>query len=136
MEVAGRERSFERQMILLPRGQRIELDDFQAKKVGQIVRKPGVGRHVVLIDQAGIERGHKRAAVLDIELEQVRFAARQQVQGRGENQFVLGEVFRGPGKVHRDVPVMQRIVVKLDVLALVEMLVGLHRLLLHSFSWL
>ena len=34
-----------------------------------------------------------------------------------------------PGEIHRDIPVMQRGVKELDVLAQAEMLVGLHRLL-------
>ena len=125
MEVAGGKCALKREMILFPGRERVELEHFHAENVRQIVRVTIVGRDVVLVHQAGVKGAHQRAAVLNVELEQVRFAAGQQFERRRNDQFVSREILGGPREIHRDVPVVQRIVKKLDVLPLIEIAVRL-----------
>ena len=51
------------------------------------------------------------------------------MQRRGKDKLVARQVLGGPREIHRDIPVMQRVVEELDVLAQAEELVRLHRLL-------
>src|SRR5205823_13326112 len=92
VEVAGGKCALKREMILFPGGERVELEHFHAENVCQIVRVTIVGRDVVLVHQAGVKGAHQRAAVLNVELEQVRFAAGQQFERRGNDQFVSREI--------------------------------------------
>jgi hypothetical protein len=89
------------------------------------VRITGVGRDVVFVHQAGVERRHQRAAILDVELEQVGLAARQQMQGGGDDELVFGEFLGGMAEIDRDIAVVQRVVEELEMFALLEQVVGL-----------
>src|SRR5689334_19456738 len=93
------------------------------------MRIAGVGRHVLLIHEAGVEGSDQGAAVLDIKLEPIRLAPREQMQRWRKNKFVAREVFGGPRKIHRDIAIVQRVVKELNVLAEAEEFVWLHRLL-------
>src|SRR5205085_9144870 len=104
-------------MIFLAERQLIELQNFQAEQIGEVMWIAGIGRHVMLIHETRVECSDQRASVLNVEFEAVRFAAGEQMQGWGENQLVTREVFRGARKIHGDIPIVQRIVEKLDVLA-------------------
>ncbi len=46
MQMAGRERAFEGQMVFFAGRQRVEFQHFQAEQIGQIVRIAGVRRDV------------------------------------------------------------------------------------------
>ena len=86
----------------------------------EIVRAAGVRRDVVFVHESGVESGHERAAVLDVELQQIGFPAREQAQRRGKHDFVAGQILRGPGEIDRDVAIMQGRVEKLDVVPIGE----------------
>ena len=88
---------------------------------------------MVLVHQTGIERADQCAAVLNVEFEQVRFAAGEQFQRRRNHQFVFRQVLGGPREIHRDVPVVERVVKELDVLPMIEIAVGLRSLLQRPF---
>ena len=118
MQVGGGKGAFEGEVVLFARRQRVELQHLQAEQVGQVMREAVVGRDVVFVHQAGVAGGHQRAAVLHVELEQVRLPAGQQVQRGGEDELVFGEVLGGAGEIDRDVAVVQGVVEQLEVLAL------------------
>src|SRR6185436_16098078 len=85
----------------------------------------GVGGDVMFVHQAGVKSSHQRAAVLDVKLQQIRFAPSQQLQGRSDDDFVFGQILGRPREIDGDVPVVQRVVEELNVLAQMEMFVGL-----------
>ena len=93
MQMAGRERALEGEMIFLAGRNGVEFQNFQAEQIGHVVRIPGVGRDVMLVHQAGVERADERAAVLDVKFQAVGLAGGEQVQRRRENDFVLRKVF-------------------------------------------
>jgi hypothetical protein len=128
MQVAGWESAFEGEVIFLAGGQLVKFHHLQPEQVRQIVRIARIGGDIVFVHKTGVERAHERAAVLDVKLEPVRFP-RQQVQRGGEDQAITREVFGRTGEIHEDVAVVQRVVEELDVLAKLEMFVGLHGLL-------
>ena len=67
-----------------PGGMRVEFQNFQAEQIGQVVRKAGVGRDVMLVHEAGVERADERAAVLDVKFQAVGLAGGKQMQRRRE----------------------------------------------------
>ena len=69
------EGAFEDEVILLPGRQLVEFQHFQAEQIRQVMRIAGIGRHVVFVHQAGVERGDQGAAVLDVEFQPVGFPA-------------------------------------------------------------
>ena len=85
-------RAFESQVVFLAGRQGIEFQHFQPEQIRQVVRIAGVGRDVMLVDQAGVEGADQRAAVLDVKLQAVGLAGGQQVQRRRENDFVLRQI--------------------------------------------
>ena len=87
--MARRKRALEGEMIFLAGRQRVELQNFQAEQIGQVVRIAGVGRDVMFVDQAGVEGADERAAVLDVKFQAVGLAAGQQVQRRRDDDFVF-----------------------------------------------
>jgi len=89
--------------------------------------KSGVRRNVVLVHQTGVARRHQRAAILHVKLERVGFDSGEQAQRGRQHQLVGGKIVRRPRKIHRDVPVVQRAVKELYVVAQIEMRVGLSR---------
>ena len=89
VEMARGKRPFEGEMIFLAGRQRVELEHLHAEQVGQVMRVAVVGRDVMFVHKAGVERADERAAVLHVELEQVRLAAGQQFQRRRDDQFVF-----------------------------------------------
>jgi hypothetical protein len=102
MQMARRERALEREMIFLAGRQRVKFQNFQAEQIGQVVRIAGVGRDVVLVDQAGVECADERAAVLDVKFEAVGFGGGEQMQRRRENDFVLRQILGRPREIHRE----------------------------------
>ena len=87
--MTGRERALEGQMIFLAGGKGIEFQNFQPEQISHVVRVAGVGHDAMFIDEAGVERADQRAAVLDVKFEPVSLARGQQMQRRGEDDFVL-----------------------------------------------
>ena len=77
-------------MIFFPGGELVKFHNFQSKKVGQIVRVTCIRRHVIFVDQSRIESADQGASILNIELHPIRFTAREQVQRRSKDEFVLG----------------------------------------------
>ena len=66
--------AFVGEMIFLAGREGIELEDLEAKEIGQVMRKAGVGRDVMLVDQACVARGNQGASILHIQFQQIRFA--------------------------------------------------------------
>ena len=75
MQVSGRKSAFESKMVFFAWRQLVELKHFEAEEIGEVVGVAGIGRHVVFIDEAGIEGSDQRAAVLNVEFEAIGFAA-------------------------------------------------------------
>ena len=92
MQMAGRERAFEREMVFLARRQRVEFLHLQAEQVGEIVRKAGIRRDAVLVHQAGVERADERAAILHVKFQAVGVAGGKQMQRRREDDFVSRQI--------------------------------------------
>src|SRR5208282_1573486 len=107
----------------------VELQNFQPEQIGHVVRKTGVGGDGMLVHQPGVEGADERAAVLDVKFQAVGLGGGEQMQRRRENNLVLKNILARPRKIHRDVAVVQRVVDELNVLAQVEIFVGLVRLL-------
>ncbi len=133
MQVAGGKRAFECQVVFLARRQRVEFLHFQAEQVGQVVRKSGVGRDAVFVHQAGVERADERAAVLDVKFQPVGVAGGQQMQRRREDDFVFRQILVRAREIHQDIPVVQRGVDELNVLAQAEKFVRRIGLLQRPF---
>ena len=65
--MAGGKSPFERQVVLFPGRQLIELDHFEAEQIRQVVGIASIRGHIMFVNQAGVERADQSPAVLDIE---------------------------------------------------------------------
>ena len=126
--MARRKGALEDEMIFVSRRHRIEFHHLQAKDISQIVRVASIRGDPILIDQARVKSGDERAPILNIQFKQIGFPTGQQMQRWCDHQLVFGQVLRWAGKVHRNIPVVQRVVEKLNVLTKSEDPVRLHRL--------
>lgn len=129
MQVAAGEGPLEDQVIFFVGRDWIELHDFHSEHIGQVVRVAAVGRDEMFIDEPGVEGSDEGAAVLDVQLEEVRFAAGHEMQRRSDHDLVTGEVLGGAGKIDRDIAVVEGIVKELNVISQPEEAGWLHWLL-------
>ena len=74
MQMRGWERTLEREMIVLARRQRIELQHFHAKQVGHVVRVTRVRCDVMFVHESRVERADESAAVLHEQFQPIRVA--------------------------------------------------------------
>ena len=116
-------------MVFFAGRKHVKFQNFEAEQFREVIRVAGVRRDAMLVDETGVKSSNERPAVLDIELEAVGFAGGQQVERRRNDNFILRQILRRAGKIHRNVAVVQRIINELDVLAEAEKFVGLVGLL-------
>ena len=107
MEVRGWESAFESEMIFLAGRELIEFKNFEAKKIGQIMRIACVRRHVVFIDESRVECCDQCAAILNVEFESIRFTAREEMERRGDNEFIAREIFGRAGEVDGNIAIVK-----------------------------
>lgn len=127
VQVAGGKPAFECQMILFTLRDGIELVDFNAEKIGELVGNAVVRNDVVFINEASIASGHEGAAVLNVEFQEVSLAAGKHVKRWSDDDFVFGKVFGGTTEIDRNIAIVECGVEQLDVIAVIEKFGRLHR---------
>jgi hypothetical protein len=79
----------------------------------------------MFVHQAGVAGRDEGPSILHVEFQCIGLHGGKQAERRRDDELVLGQILVGPGEIHRDVPVVQRGVIKLHVLAQGKVLVRL-----------